>query len=188
MKHHSLSMELIALLCFSVSFPMSGATNQEGMPQIQSAPNPAVPVPTEAHRLALETAGGFARDGFRIRDAEWAIVLAKGMTTVLKVTLFAGNHYRFVVATATPLTIPEADLRQGLRLSSAVPILSVSSLLIPHPINRSSSPWYPFINNPHHVAIRHTSHTRNPHRGSGEALLHLPPEQSRGAAGSREIL
>ena len=102
MKHHYLSMELIALLCFSVSFPMSGATNQEGMPQIQSAPNPAVPVPTEAHRLALETAGGFARDGFRIRDAEWAFVLAKGMTTFLKVTLFAGNHYRFVVATATP--------------------------------------------------------------------------------------
>ena len=86
MKHHYLSMELIALLCFSVSFPMSGATNQEGMPQIQSAPNPAVPVPTEAHRLALETAGGFARDGFRIRDAEWAFVLAKGMTTFLKVT------------------------------------------------------------------------------------------------------
>ena len=101
MKLYRISKMLIALLCFLVSLPIFGATNQEGVPQIQSSPNPAAPVPTEAHRLALETAGAFTKDGFRIRDSEWAFSLAKTTPVFLKVTLFAGNHYRFVVATAS---------------------------------------------------------------------------------------
>ena len=64
--------------------------------------NPAAPVPTEARRLALETAGAFVNDGFRVRDGEWAISLAKEAPSFLQVTLFAGNRYWFVAAAPDP--------------------------------------------------------------------------------------
>ena len=60
------------------------------------------PIPTEARRLALESAGAFTNEGFRIRDAEWAFTLSKGTQAFLQVTLFAGNHYWFVTASPTP--------------------------------------------------------------------------------------
>ena len=50
MKLYRILKMLIALLCFLVNLPIFAATNQEGVPQIQSSPNPAAPVPTEAHR------------------------------------------------------------------------------------------------------------------------------------------
>ena len=55
-------------------------------------------IPTEARRLALETAGAFENDGFRIRDGEWSGTLSKGAPLFLQVTLFAGEHYWFVAA------------------------------------------------------------------------------------------
>lgn len=61
--------------------------------------NPASPVPTEARRLALETAGAFLNDGFRIRDGDWSSTLPReGEPLFLEVTLFAGNRYWFVAA------------------------------------------------------------------------------------------
>jgi hypothetical protein len=56
------------------------------------------PVPTESRRLALETAGAFENDGFRIRDGEWGASVAKGIPAFLQVTLFAGENYWFVAA------------------------------------------------------------------------------------------
>lgn len=64
--------------------------------------NPVQPIPTEARRLALESAEAFANDGFRIRDAEWPFTLGTGNPLFLQVTLFTGNRYWFVTATPTP--------------------------------------------------------------------------------------
>ncbi len=101
MRNHRSLLVLLAPLLFSVTNPVSGATNQETVPQAQPSSNPAVPVPTEARRLALEAAGAFTNDGFRIRDAEWSFALAKATPLFLQVTLFAGNRYWFVTATPT---------------------------------------------------------------------------------------
>ena len=62
------------------------------------AQNRAKAIPSESRRLALETAGAFVNDGFRIRDGEWNGTLAKGKPLFLQVTLFAGESYWFVVA------------------------------------------------------------------------------------------
>ena len=60
--------------------------------------NRAAAIPSESRRLALETAGAFVNDGFRIRDGEWGGILAKGTPLLLQVTLFAGESYWFVAA------------------------------------------------------------------------------------------
>jgi hypothetical protein len=66
----------------------------------QESRNSAPPVPTESRRLALETAGAFENEGFRIRDGEWHNSLSKGKEVFLQVNLFAGNQYWFVAASA----------------------------------------------------------------------------------------
>jgi hypothetical protein len=62
-------------------------------------PRPVIPIPTEGRRLALEAAGAFCNDGFRIRDGEWSSSLTKEAPVFLQLTLFAGNRYWFVAAT-----------------------------------------------------------------------------------------
>jgi len=59
------------------------------------------PISMEPRRLALETAGAFENDGFRIRDGEWSGTLSKGAPLFLQVTLFAGENYWFVAASPT---------------------------------------------------------------------------------------
>lgn len=59
------------------------------------------PISMEPRRLALETAGAFENDGFRIRDGEWRGALSKGIPAFLQVTLFAGENYWFVAASPT---------------------------------------------------------------------------------------
>lgn len=56
------------------------------------------PIPTESRRIALETAGAFVNDDFRIRDGEWSGHLSRGVPVFLQVTLFAREHYWFVAA------------------------------------------------------------------------------------------
>lgn len=85
--------------CLLAGSSTEGAENVPGTP-----PNPAAGIPTESRRLALETAGAFANDGFRIRDGEWSASLEKGKPLFLKATLFAGNRYWFVAATPAPGT------------------------------------------------------------------------------------
>ena len=80
------------------------------------------PIPTEARRLALETAGAFENDGFRIRDGEWGATLSKGAPVFLQVTLFAGENYWFVAA--SPVT--GANLRLTVYDSSGKSVKSES--------------------------------------------------------------
>jgi|GEM_PF-416447 hypothetical protein len=52
---------------------------------------------------ALELAGAFSNDGYKIRDSFWlSKLLPIGQTTILAVNLFAENKYWFCVAAGSP--------------------------------------------------------------------------------------
>jgi hypothetical protein len=56
-----------------------------------------------AHRVALELAGAFSNDGFKIRDGHWIGQVKQGEQAVIAVNLYAGNEYWFSVGADRPL-------------------------------------------------------------------------------------
>ena len=48
-----------------------------------------------ARKGALDVAGAFSNDGFKIRDGHWSALLAPHETKLIAVTLYAGNQYWF---------------------------------------------------------------------------------------------
>jgi len=52
----------------------------------------------DARKAALELAGAFQNDGFKIRDGHWTGPIKKGEQAVVAVNLYAGNQYWFSVA------------------------------------------------------------------------------------------
>jgi hypothetical protein len=48
-----------------------------------------------AHKVALELAGAFGNDGFKLRDGHWSGALEPGKTQIIEVNLYAGNQYWF---------------------------------------------------------------------------------------------
>ena len=56
-----------------------------------------------ARRDALELAGAFGNDGFKIRDGHSCGVLKAHDHALIAVNLYAGNQYWFSVGTAEPL-------------------------------------------------------------------------------------
>jgi hypothetical protein len=55
-----------------------------------------------AHESALDLAGAFTNDGFKLRDGDFAGVLKAGQAAVVQVNLYAGNQYWFTVSTSDP--------------------------------------------------------------------------------------
>ncbi len=53
-----------------------------------------------ARKVALDLAGAFANDGFKVRDGHWSGSIKKGDRTVVAVNLYAGNEYWFSVGAA----------------------------------------------------------------------------------------
>src|SRR3954467_2667138 len=51
----------------------------------------------EARKVALDLAGAFSNDGFKIRDGHWAGTAKQGEPAVVAVNLYAGNQYWFSV-------------------------------------------------------------------------------------------
>lgn len=51
----------------------------------------------EARKVALDLAGAFSNDGFKIRDGYWAGPVKQGEQAVVAVNLYAGNQYWFSV-------------------------------------------------------------------------------------------
>ena len=49
-------------------------------------------------RAALDLAGAWANDGFRLRDSHWSGTLTPGKPSIVRVNLLAGNHYWFTAA------------------------------------------------------------------------------------------
>ncbi len=65
-----------------------------------------------ARRGALELAGAFSNDGYKIRDGYWYASIESGKPAVLKVNLFSGNEYWFcanVVAPGRTITVTVTD-------------------------------------------------------------------------------
>jgi hypothetical protein len=51
----------------------------------------------EARKAALDLAGAFSNDGFKIRDGHWSGMIRPREHTLIAVNLYAGNHYWFSV-------------------------------------------------------------------------------------------
>ena len=64
-----------------------------------SANLPAAPAETDgqvaAREIALELAGGFTNDGYKIRDGHWSGELKPDAPQIVVVNLYAGNQYYF---------------------------------------------------------------------------------------------
>lgn len=54
----------------------------------------------EARRVALDVAGAFSNDGFKLRDGCWTGQIEPGKSHVAQVNLYAGNQYWFSVGAA----------------------------------------------------------------------------------------
>ena len=66
-----------------------------------TAPTPT-PLPVTSRSRALELAGAFANDGYKIRDGFWAGSLELGKPLFVEVNLFSGNEYWFSSAALPP--------------------------------------------------------------------------------------
>ena len=51
----------------------------------------------DARRVALDLAGAFSNEGFKLRDGYWTGAVKQGETAVVAVNLYAGNQYWFSV-------------------------------------------------------------------------------------------
>ena len=54
----------------------------------------------DAHRAALDLAGAFTNDGFKLRDGDFTGTLKPGESALVQVNLYAGNQYWFAVSTS----------------------------------------------------------------------------------------
>jgi hypothetical protein len=52
----------------------------------------------EARKRALELAGAFTNEGFKIRDGNWCGAIKSGAGKLIQVNLYAGNQYWFSAA------------------------------------------------------------------------------------------
>jgi hypothetical protein len=55
-----------------------------------------------ARKNALDVAGAFTNDGFKLRDGHWCGTLKPADRSLIAVNLFAGNQYWFSVGTTDP--------------------------------------------------------------------------------------
>ncbi len=56
----------------------------------------------KARQVALDLAGAFSNDGFKLRDGHWTGEVKKGETIAIAVNLYAGNEYWFSVGATEP--------------------------------------------------------------------------------------
>jgi hypothetical protein len=63
------------------------------------APLHAAPTDDEvaARRTALDVAGAFGNDGFKLRDGNWTGIVEIGKPKIIQVNLYAGNQYWFTL-------------------------------------------------------------------------------------------
>lgn len=78
-----LPMLAAVAVCVLASFAARAATAPESEGQVS------------ARETALEMAGAFSNDGYKIRDGHWAGALQPHQAKVVVVNLYAGNQYYF---------------------------------------------------------------------------------------------
>ena len=64
----------------------------------------------EAHKVALDTAGAFSNDGFKIRDGHWAGQIKPHDRALIAVNLYAGNQYWFSIGAGERAKKIDVDL------------------------------------------------------------------------------
>ena len=64
----------------------------------------------EAHKVALDTAGAFSNDGFKIRDGHWAGQIKPHDRALIAVNLYAGNQYWFSIGAGDKAKKIDVDL------------------------------------------------------------------------------
>jgi len=72
----------ISLLALAIAQPLWAETDQE----------------VNARKNALDLAGAFSNDGFKIRDGHWSGTIQSQQREVIAVNLYAGNQYWFTAA------------------------------------------------------------------------------------------
>jgi len=83
-------------LLFFLLLPLCAAMAQETPVAEEVLPD------ISARSLALELAGAFTNDGYRLRDGFWPGEIEPGRPRYLEVNLFAGNEYWFCAAATPP--------------------------------------------------------------------------------------
>lgn len=67
---------------------------------LSAAPLPAAADgEVDARRAALDVAGAFGNDGFKLRDGNWSGTFEPGKPKIIQVSLYAGNQYWFTLGT-----------------------------------------------------------------------------------------
>jgi hypothetical protein len=79
MMHRGARLCLTTLCALAFCTPARAETDQE----------------VAARQVALELAGAFANDGFKLRDGHWAGMIAPNESKLVAVNLYAGNQYWF---------------------------------------------------------------------------------------------
>ena len=79
---------------------LASALAQGPTPTPAAAPTPEADLSVRSR--ALELAGAFSNDGYKIRDGYWPGELEPNKPAFLEVNLFAGNEYWFSAAAALP--------------------------------------------------------------------------------------
>jgi hypothetical protein len=84
---HRLSI-FVLIVVFAATVLVRGQTNAE----------------VEARKSALDVAGAFSNEGFKIRDGHWCGMITPHNHALIAVNLFAGNQYWFSAGAAEPAT------------------------------------------------------------------------------------
>ena|ERR1700726_1721471 len=89
MKKFILPVLLALAVCFSsVRLLRAAETDQE----------------VEARKAALDLAGAFSNDGFKMRDGHWSDTIKPNEHALIAVNLYAGNQYWFSIGAPDPAT------------------------------------------------------------------------------------
>ena len=75
----------IILVSMLAAFALNSARGEETDGQV------------EARKVALDLAGAFSNEGFKLRDGHWAGPVKQGEQAVVAVNLYSGNQYWFSV-------------------------------------------------------------------------------------------
>ena len=93
-------MKKFSVLIVAFTLASAVAEDKPAMP----APTPPPPTETDmsARSRALDLAGAFSNDGYKIRDGYWPGELEPSKPGFIEVNLFAGNEYWFSAAALSP--------------------------------------------------------------------------------------
>jgi len=90
------------LLALFASISLLHAQEGSPSPAPSAAPETDTAAEASARSAALELAGAFSNDGYKIRDGYYFGTLEPGKSTLLEVNLFAGDEYWFCAAGNAP--------------------------------------------------------------------------------------